>query len=218
MLALVGGALGVAFARWGIGALTAALPVDMRHRMPFLDGLGLHWGMLAFTAAVSLGSGVLFGLAPALRLSRTDLHATLESGHRSTGGREHLRLRHALLVAEVAISLVLLAGAGLMMKSTARLLEVNPGFAPERLLTMEMALPFRKYDTNAKASAMHARILERVAALPGVAGVGSTSVLPLTNGGNTGTMQVVGRPADSEKTTVYVRTISPGTCVRSACH
>jgi putative ABC transport system permease protein len=210
MLAIAGGALGILFARWGIGALTTAIPAQMRGHMPFLEGLGVHWGMLAFTAAVSLGSGVLFGLAPALRLSKTDLHAAMESGQRSTGGREHLRLRHALLVAEVAMSLVLLAGAGLMMKSTARLLEVNPGFAPQRLLTMEVALPGRKYDTGAKAVATHTRILERLAALPGVTGVGTTSVLPLTNGGNTGTLQVVGRPADSEKTTVYVRTISSG--------
>jgi putative ABC transport system permease protein len=210
LLAAAGGVLGVVLARWGIRGLTSALPMDMRNHMPFLTGLDVHWGMLAFTAAVSLGSGVLFGLAPALRLAKTDLHTALESGQRSTGGRGHLRLRHALLVAEVAISLVLLAGAGLMMRSTAHLLEVNPGFAPQRLLTMDMALPFRKYDTGSKATAIHDRILERVAGLPGVSAVGTTSVLPLTNGGNTGTLQVIGRPDDSEKTTVYVRTISAG--------
>jgi len=111
LLALAGGALGVAFAHWGLRMLVAALPADMRSHMPFLEGIGIHWGMLAFTAAVSLAMGMLFGMAPALRLSKTALHADLESGRRSTGGREHLRLRHALLVAEVAILLVLLTGA-----------------------------------------------------------------------------------------------------------
>ena len=135
LLALSGGAVGVAFAYWGLRVLIAALPADMRSHMPFLDGIGIHWGMLAFTGGVSVAMGLLFGMTPALRLSKTDLHAALESGHRSTGGREHRRLRHALLVAEVAISLVLLAGAGLMMRSTAKLLAVNPGFNPQGLLT-----------------------------------------------------------------------------------
>jgi putative ABC transport system permease protein len=210
MLALTGGALGVLFAHWGIRALTAAIPPDMRSHMPFLDGLGIHWTMLAFTAAVSLATGVLFGLAPALRLSRTDLHAALESGQRSTAGRDHPRLRQSLLVAEIAISVVLLAGAGLMMKSTARLLEVNPGFAPQRLLTLTVSLPYRKYDTGPKVDAMHARILDRISALPGVLGAGTTSALPLTAAGNTGTLHVFGRPPDSPVTTVYVRTISTG--------
>src|SRR5262249_4133976 len=210
MLAILGGVLGIGFAQVGIGALTAALPLDMRRRMPFLDGLGLYWGMLTFTAAVSLGSGVLFGLAPALRLSRADLHAALQSGQRSTGGREHLRLRHALLVAEIAMSLLLLAGAGLMMKSTANLLEVNPGFVPQHLLTMEVALPFRKYSNKGAVSAMHARVLERVALLPEVSSLGTSSALPLTNAGNTGTLNVFGRPGGSETTTVYVRTVSTG--------
>jgi putative ABC transport system permease protein len=207
LLAVAGGALGVVFARWGIGVLTTALPMTMRDRMPFLNGLGVHWGMLAFTAAVSLGSGVLFGLVPALRLSKIDLHAALESGGRSTSGREHARLRNALLVAEVAISMVLLAGAGLMMKSTARLLEMSPGFAPRRLLTMEMALPFRRYDTAPKLTAIHARIVDAVAGLRGVTGAATTSALPLTAVGNTGTLQVVGRPETSERTTAYIRTI-----------
>jgi putative ABC transport system permease protein len=209
LLALIGGTLGLVFARWGIGALVAAVPADMRSRMPYLEGLGIHWGMLAFTAGVSVVIGVLFGLAPALRLAKTDLHAALESGHRATGGREHLRLRHALLVAEVAISLVLLTGAGLMMKSTARLLEVNPGFNPQRLLTIEMSLP-RTYTSVAKAAAFHDRLLERIAALPGVTGAGTTSALSLANSGNTGTLQVVGRPTDSEKITAYIRDISSG--------
>jgi predicted permease len=208
VLAAAGGALGLLFANWGLKALTAAIPAQMRGTLPFLDDLGLHWGMLAFTGAVSLATGVLFGLSPALRSAKVSLGAVLESGHRTTGGREHLRLRHALLVAEVAISLVLLTGAGLMMKSTARLLAVSPGFDPSHLLTLEIALPPSTYNTSVKAKAFHDRMMERIGAIAGVRATASTSVLSLTNGGNTGTLQVVGRPDTSEKITVYVRDIS----------
>src|SRR5262249_3828939 len=180
LLAGFGGALGIAVAHWVMRALTASLPANLRGAMPYLENLGVHWGMAAFTAGVSLVTGVVFGLAPALRLARTDLHASLESGHRATGGREHLRLRHALLVAEVAISLVLLTGAGLMMRSTARLLAVNPGFEAAHLLTMEVSLP-RSYNTGEKVAAIHSRLMDRVAALAGVSGVGTTSALPLKN-------------------------------------
>ena len=207
LLALAGGALGLAFAQWGLRALVAALPTDMRSHMPFLEGIGIHWGMLAFTAAVSLAMGLLFGMTPALRLSKTNLHAALESGHRSTGGREHLRLRHALLVAEVAISLVLLAGAGLMMRSTAKLLAVDPGFNPQGLLTLNVSLPF---NTKAKAGAFHDRLMERIQALPGVIGTGTVSMLPLTGGLATGEMQVVGRTDPSEKFGFSFRNISSG--------
>jgi predicted permease len=210
LLALAGGALGVAFAHWGLRVMVAALPADMRSHMPFLEGIGIHWGMLAFTAAVSLAMGMLFGMAPALRLSKTDLHATLESGHRSTGGREHLRLRHALLVAEVAISLVLLTGAGLMMRSTAKLLAVNPGFNPQGLLTLNVSLPFKTYNTQAKVGAFHDRLMERIEALPGVVGTGTVSVLPLTGGLATGGFQVVGRTDPSEKFGFSIRDISSG--------
>jgi putative ABC transport system permease protein len=210
LLALLGGGLGLAVARWGIAVLVASLPADMRSHMPFLDGLTLHWGMLAFTAAVSIASGALFGLTPALRLSAMETHAALESGRRATGGREQSRLRDALLTVEVAISVVLLAGAGLMVKSTLRLLSVNPGFDPHGLLTMEVSLPRKGYDTAARVLAFHDRMLERLGALPGVRAAGTTSVLPLTDGGNTGTLRVEGRPDTAEKTTVYVRTVSPG--------
>ena len=208
LLALTGGALGVAFAHWGLRVLVAALPADMRSHMPFLEGIGIHWGMLAFTAAVSLAMGMLFGMAPALRLSKTNLHAVLESGHRSTGGREHLR--HGLLVAEVAISLVLLVGAGLMMRSTAKLLAVNPGFNPQGLLTLNVSLPFKTYNTKAKVGAFHDRLMEHIEALPGVVGTGTVSMLPLTGGLATGGLQVVGRPDPSEKFGFSFRNISSG--------
>ena len=210
LLALAGGVLGIAFAHWGVRALVTALPEDMRSHMPFLEGLGIHWGMMAFTAVVSLAMGLLFGLAPALRLSKTDLHAALESGHRSTGGREHVRLRHGLLVAEVAISLVLLAGAGVMMRSTAKLLAVNPGFNPQGLLTFRVSLPSQTYNTRTQIGAFHDRLMERIAALPGVMGTGTVSMLPLTGGLATGGFQIVGRPEAEGKFGFSFRNVSSG--------
>ncbi len=210
-LALLGGALGIAVAHWGIQALVGAVPSALRSTMPFLDGLGLHWGMLAFTAAVSVATGVLFGLSPALRMSKGNFQPALQAGRRTSAGGEHQRLRRILLVSEVAISLMLLIGAGLMMKSTARLLSVDPGFRSQNLLTMQVALPGVRYQTAALQNGFWARLLGRIEALPGVSAAGTVSILPLGGGGNTGTMRIPGRPETAlHPWEVNVRTISRG--------
>jgi putative ABC transport system permease protein len=210
-LALLGGALGIAVAYWGIRALVGAVPSALRAAMPFLDGLGLHWGMLGFTATVSVVTGILFGLSPALRVSRGNFQSALQFGRRSSAGGEHQRLRRLLLISEVAISLMLLIGAGLMMKSTARLLSVDPGFRPQNLLTMQVALPGVRYQTAALQNAFWARLLGRLEALPGVSAAGTVTILPLGGGGNTGTMRIPGRPETAlHPWEVNVRTISRG--------
>jgi putative ABC transport system permease protein len=210
-LALLGGLLGIAVAYWGVKALIAAVPNDLRGNMPFLNGLELHWGMLAFTAGVSLLTGVLFGLAPALRMSKGNFQPALQAGRRTSAAGEHQRLRRLLLISEVAISLVLLIGAGLMMKSTARLLSVDPGFRPEQLLTMQVAIPGVRYRTSDLQNAFWARLQARLEALPGVRSAGTVSVLPLGGGGNTGTMRIPGRPETAlHPWEVNVRTISKG--------
>jgi predicted permease len=210
-LAALGGALGIAVAHWGIRALVGAVPQAMRVTMPFLDGLGLHWGMLGFTAAVSVATGVLFGLAPAMRMSKGNLQAAMQAGRRTSAGGEHQRARRILLVSEVAISLVLLIGAGLMMKSTARLLAVNPGFRPQNLLTMQVALPGVRYQSAELQNGFWARLLGKIEALPGVSAAGTVSILPLGGGGNTGTMRLPGRPETAQHPwEVNVRTIGHG--------
>jgi putative ABC transport system permease protein len=211
VLALLGGLLGIAVAHWGVKALVGAVPPALRGAMPFLDGLRLHWGMLAFTATLSIATGVLFGLAPALRMSKGDFRPALQAGRRTSAGGEHQRVRRLLLVSEVAISLVLLIGAGLMMKSTARLLAVDPGFRPEQLLTMQVAVPGTRYQTSALVNAFWERLLGRIDALPGVRAAGTVSLLPLGGGGNTGTMRIPNRPETAlHPWEVNVRTISRG--------
>jgi putative ABC transport system permease protein len=210
-LALLGGALGIAVAHWGIRALVGAVPTALRSTMPFLDGLGLHWGMLGFTAAVSVATGVLFGFSPALRMSKGNFQPALQAGRRTSAGGEHQRVRRILLVSEVAISLILLIGAGLMIKSTARLLAVDPGFRPQNLLTMQVALPGVRYQAGALQNGFWARLLERIQALHGVSAVGTVSILPLGGGGNTGTMRIPWRPETAlHPWEVNVRTISRG--------
>ncbi len=210
-LALLGGLLGVGVAYWGLKGLVGAVPNLLRANMPFLDGLSLHWGMLAFTGAVSVATGVLFGLAPALRMSRGNFQPALQAGRRTSAGSEHQRLRRILLVSEVAISLMLLIGAGLMMKSTARLLAVDPGFRPQNLLTMQVAVPGVRYQTRDLQHSFWSRLLGRIEALPGVSAAGTVSVLPLGGGGNSGTMRIPNRPETAlHPWEVNVRTISRG--------
>ena len=195
LLALVGGALGLVLAQWGVDALVAAIPQNRLNSMPYLRGLGLETGTLIFTAALSLGVSVLFGLVPALQASKLDLYATLkEGGGKGAGGASRSRLRSVLVVSEVALALVLLAGAGLMMKSLARLLEVDPGFDTRNLLTFNLALPAAEYDDNDRLADFHRRMIERLEALPGVEGAATIGTLPLT-GGNTTRFYAAGRPA-----------------------
>jgi putative ABC transport system permease protein len=212
MLAVAGGAFGLLLAMWGVRALAAAIPENVRAFMPYLEGLGIDGKMFAFTAAITLLTGVAFGVAPALQLSRNGRHDLLKSGARTSVGRGHQRLRSLLVVSEVAVALVLLAGAGLMMKSTLRLLQVNPGFNPDRLLTMQISLPASKYNKYGPVVAFHRQLIERLESLPGVKGAGTVSVLPLNGGGNSGTFEVIGRPVapDERSQDANVRTISTG--------
>ena len=209
LLAVLGGVLGIVVARFGVTLLIGAIPRPVLDTMPFFRGLSLHPGMLAFTLGISLITGVLFGLAPALRLSRGGFEEVLRSGRGTSAGAAHHRLRRVLLIAEVAISLVLLAAAGLMMKSTVRLLAVNPGFATDRLMTAQLAVPGVRYPRNPELVQFYDRLLASLESSPGVRGAATVSVLPLSGGSNTGTMRIDSLGAASPVYTVSVRTISP---------
>ncbi len=189
LLALVGGALGLALA-WlavrGIGALNLA-------NLPRADEIAIDPPVLLFTLVLSLATGVLFGLVPAIHVSRADLHGTLKEGGRSaTADRSGRGVRSALVVAEMALALTLLAGAGLLIKSVARLSAVDTGFRPENLLTFHIALPQAKYSSDTTRAALFDRLAPAIAALPGVQGVGATSVLPFGGGWSTGSFTVEG--------------------------
>jgi putative ABC transport system permease protein len=194
ILALGGGVLGVLWAKWGVDLLLASVPGQLMARMPYLRGLTLNLEVLEFTLIVSFLTGIVFGLVPALQASHLDLQETLKEGARAAGGGTHHRVRNALVVSEIALSLVLLTGAGLLLKSLVRLLDVNPGFETQNLLAMMVSAPTSRYADQKHNEVFVRELLERVQRLPGVRGAGLIDVTPLNGGGTTG-FTVVGRPA-----------------------
>jgi predicted permease len=193
LLALVGGGIGLLIAQWGVAMLVAVIPEFQLNTMPYLRGLSLDRGMLAFTGLLSLLTGIVFGLAPAWQTSKLELQTVLKEGGRTGGGTTHHRLRDVLVVTEIALALVLLVGAGLMMRSVWRLLEVNPGFRTENLLTMRISLPEAKYQEAAKAENFYRQLDSRLEVLPGVKGIGLVSRVPL-QGGFTTAFYPAGQP------------------------
>ncbi|HEY3040204.1 MAG TPA: ABC transporter permease [Pyrinomonadaceae bacterium] len=193
LLSLTGGAAGLLVAYWGVSALVAALPENQLNALPFLKSLHIDTSILAFSFGLSLLTGIIFGLAPALQSSRLDLNEILKEGGRNTGGGAGHRLRSALVMSEIALAVVLLVGAGLMMKSLLRLLQANIGFNPENLLTMTVVLPAAKYDDANRQINFYEQLKERVQSLPGVSGVGAIDNLPL-QGGNTTRFNIEGDP------------------------
>ena len=191
LLSLVGGALGLLVAWWGVHLLLAASPLNV----PLKD-VGLDTNVLAFTAAVSVLTGVIFGLAPALQASRADLQDALkEGGRNAAGGSVRNRVRAVLVVVEVALSLVLLVGAGLLGKSFLLLSEVRPGFEPEHVLTTDLSLAKAKYPQPEQQQAGFAEIVRRAAAIPGVEAAAVIYPLPFGGDSNAGTFLIAGRPA-----------------------
>jgi putative ABC transport system permease protein len=210
LLSLAGGAAGLVLALWGVDLLVALIPAAQLSQMPYLQSLSLSRDVLLFACGLSLLTGVLFGLTPALAASRTDLQGALKEGGRgSTVARGSRRLRDLLVVTEVALALVLLVGAGLLMKSLVSMLRVDPGFDPRGLLTMRVALPPTRYSEDGKAARFYDEVVRRVSAVPGVRGAALTSNLPLAGEGGTGTAQIIGRvtPA-AELTEAHLRTVS----------
>ena len=194
LLSVAGGVAGLLIARWGIDGLVAMLPQTQLNALPFLNNLHVDGGILAFACGLSLVTGVVFGLAPALQTARLDLQEALKEGGRSASSSGRQRLRSTLVVTEIALAVVLLVGAGLMMKSLLRLLQVNLGFNPENVLTMTVALPTSKYSEPQRRIQFHTALQERISALPGVSSVGAVNILPLI-GGNTTRFTIEGDPA-----------------------
>jgi predicted permease len=191
LLAFTGGVLGLLLAMWGTDLLVAASPVDI----PRLNGVGLDAGVVVFTTLVSVLTGVLFGLAPALQVSKVELAESLKEGGRgSTEGAGQSRVRSMLVVSEVALSLILLVGAGLLIKSFARVREVNPGFDAQNVLTTTLSLSRTKYQTSEQRANFFREAERRVGETPGVAAVGLINVLPLSGNNTASTFFVQGRP------------------------
>jgi putative ABC transport system permease protein len=194
LIAALGGAIGLLLAAWSIDLLAASLPEDI----PRAGGVGLDARALGFTAAITLLTSLAFGFAPALQSSRADLTESLKEGGRGVGaGAGRSRLRNLLVVTEVALSLVLLIGAGLLLKSFRHLLDVNPGFDPHGVLTATVALPNGSYREEARQSAFFQQALSRIAALPGVAAAGVVDPMPLGGSMAMNGFSIEGRPAPS---------------------
>jgi predicted permease len=190
VLALAGGGLGLLVAWGGVRALLSLAPATL----PRLEQVKLDGAVLLFTLAVSLGTGLLFGLLPALRASRGDASSALRDGARSSS-RGGSRMRRALVMGEVALAVVMLSGAGLLLRSLRSLQQTDIGFDDSRILTARVNLPPLNYDTDAKAIAKIAEIEERVRALPGVVSAGTMGWTPVVGGGGTWSISIDGTEA-----------------------
>ncbi len=190
LLSLGGGALGLLGAIWG----TSAIQAVAARIMPSLGTIELDARVLTFTFVISILTGVIFGCAPALRASRTDLNETLNDGGRTPGaGSTRSPLRSSLVVIEVALAMVLLIAAGLLIKSVTRLQQVDPGFQPERVLTMNVWLPSAKYPKPADSLGFYNRMLRCLQDLPQVEAAGLTSVLPISDNFDQRTIEIEGQ-------------------------
>ncbi|HMC55606.1 MAG TPA: ABC transporter permease [Gemmatimonadaceae bacterium] len=194
VLSLVSAIIGLVLAVHGTRVLVALVPGDLSSQM--LGNVSVDWRLVAFTAAVALGSGILFGLAPALHAVRGHTHESLKEGGR--GGTEHSRtsgrMRSALVVAEMSLALVLLAGAGLMVRSFSALQHVNLGFEPQHALTGRVSLPGRTYRSDTTIAAFFVQAESQIAAVAGVRAVGAISYLPLTGQRSVTGFDLEGRP------------------------
>jgi putative ABC transport system permease protein len=180
LLALMGGAIGLLLAKWALRLFVSFSPPNI----PRLDEVGLHLPGVALTLAVCLAAALIFGLLPGISAYAPSLTESLRVGTRGSEGRGGRRLRNLLVVGEISLSIVLLVGAGLMTASFLQLLRVDPGFRTQRVLTLRFTLPNSTYPDGQSKASFFARVLERVAAVPGVQSTGLINHLPLS-GANT---------------------------------
>ncbi|MGH7528089.1 MAG: ABC transporter permease [Gemmatimonadales bacterium] len=207
LLAVAGAALGLGVTFWAMALLRALQPANL----PRLGEIQVDFAVLAFALLVCLTTVVFFGLVPALRAAAADPQASLQSGTRASASPERQRMRNALIVAEVALSVVLLVGAGLLMRSFLALQQVRPGYDATDVLTFQLSMPASRYSDGEKRMEFFRRLEERLSALPGVRKVGQVSKLPLTGSGPLQPFAFNEETASKwESVTADERSISPG--------
>ncbi len=214
LLALLGSVAGLLVAQWDIVLILAHMPADVAKYVAGWNTISLDSNAFLFTLAIALFSGILSGIAPALLTSRTNISETLkESGRGSSAGRARHRLRNALVVAEISLSLVLLVGAGLLVKNFTALINVNERYRPESLLTLNLRLPELQYTERPGRVTFHEQVLQRLSAIPNVQSAAMVTSVPYSNGGGAGTrtFSIEGRPAKDrgEVRSAIIQTISP---------
>jgi putative ABC transport system permease protein len=208
LLALIGGAAGVVLALWGVELLKTI----GAQTVPRLREVNVDLVVLGVTLVICVGTGIIFGLAPGLASARPELTEALKEGGRgSTGGARRNRLRNGLVIAEVALALVLLSGAGLLIKSFARLQNVNPGFNPRGAVTFEISLPKMQYPDDAAIVRFHNEAQRRIAALPGVQAAGFSTILPLAGTNSDSSFAIEGRTQNDKSPSPdeEIREVSP---------
>jgi putative ABC transport system permease protein len=207
LLAILGGAAALLLAKWSIDALLALASASL----PRAHEVTLDGQVMWFTLLLSLLTGVVFGLAPALQLSKTDVQESLKESGSAGSNAQRTWLRSALVVAEVAAAMVLLIGAGLLIKSFARLQETESGLRPENVLTMSIALPQAKYATPQAINNFYQQAIDRISALPGVQTAGAISLLPIQQTGYNGSIQIEGEAPHlpGQEPIIEYRTITP---------
>jgi len=218
LLSFIGAAVGLLGAQWGVNLLVAAIPESQLQSMPYLRDTGMNLPVLLFLGGVTVLTGILFGLAPGLDASRTSLHDVLKDESRGGTSAGHARLRNTLVIAEISISLVLLVGAGLLLKSLHTLLGQDPGFNLHNVLTFSVNLPDSSYPSDktppyysAAAVRFDHEFTQRLRSLPGVLDVGQTSGIPASGGSGTIRFVVEGRPtATGQEDECQIITVSTG--------
>jgi putative ABC transport system permease protein len=207
VLSAIGGAVGVFLAWAGLRLLRALAPADL----PRMDDVSVDGTVLLVTAGVTVLTGMLFGLVPAAQSSRTSLSETMREGGRgATSGRGGQRLRRMIVAAQLALVVVLLTGAGLLVRTFATLQGVQLGFNPENVLTVSLQLPVAKYPEPPTAVAFYQSLLDRVRAIPGVRAAGTVTTMFLSQTPNSGSIVVEGRPVRREDREVTIDGASPG--------
>ena len=197
VLSFTGAVAGLAVAHWMIKGFVALIPASRLDAMPYLKHMGIDVRVLLFAFAVALITGTIFALAPALQASSANVQEALKDGSRSSHSGTWRRFASALVIVEVAMAMVLLAGSGLLVKSLYRLLDVNPGFDQHNLLGLMVGLTEKRFPHDPEQIQAHQALLDHLRTLPGVKSVGSSSVLPVSGGGNTSNLRVVGLPSES---------------------
>jgi len=194
LIGLMGGTLGLLISIWSIAALARGIPEGFSKFIPGWNRLGINLTVLAFTFGLSMLAGIIAGLAPVWHSTQTNLNDALKAGGRGdSGSSSHNRLKSTLIVAEVALSLVLLIGAGLMVRSYVEMMRADLGIKSENVLALQISLPPESYKEDNKKTALYEQLLARVAALPGVAKVGAVNLVPFSSNDNSSTFQIVGR-------------------------
>ena len=211
LLGLAGGALGLLISIWAIDALARGIPEGFSRFIPGWSHLGINFTVLAFTFGVSMIAGLLAGLAPVWHSTRTNLNDALKSGGRGASGAGHNRLKSVLVVSEVALTLVLLVGAGLLVRSFVEIQRADLGIEPENVLALQISLPRDSYQEETKRLAFYEQLLARIGASPGVIKAGAINIVPFSSTENSSSFQIIGRPPfpNGEEPDAQVRVTTP---------